>query len=394
MIPMNTTQTGLLLLAKSAITQQPEVLPDGFRLEDTLTIIQKHRIISLAFEGAFLCGIPISDPVMQQLFRGYCSALQINEQQLSKLQELFRLLDAHQIDYLPLKGVTMKQRYPKPELRQMGDADILIRTEQYDAIRNIMPSLGFVFEFETDHEYVWNSTFLQVEFHKHLIPTVNKDLYPFFGSGWKLARHVSGCRYAMTPEDEFLFLFTHYVKHYREGGIGIKHLPDLWLFLRQYPELDLEYVNSRIAQLHLSEFWNNTQMLLSVWFDGCPATEKTDFMTEFIFSSGSFGSELSRILARATRAEQQSNIRISGKLDYIFRRAFPPCRVLAGKYTILKKCPWMLPVVWLYRPFYKVIFEFKSLRIQKDHIQHLSQENIMTQLDAMEYVGLSYYRGK
>ena len=44
---------------------------------------------------------------------------------------------------MPLKGCNMKALYPSPELRVMGDADILIRVEQYDRIRPIIQSLGF-----------------------------------------------------------------------------------------------------------------------------------------------------------------------------------------------------------------------------------------------------------
>ena len=33
--------------------------------------------------------------------------------------------------------------YPKTEMRVMSDADILIRTEQYDKIRPIMVELGY-----------------------------------------------------------------------------------------------------------------------------------------------------------------------------------------------------------------------------------------------------------
>ena len=38
----------------------------------------------------------------------------------------------------------MKALYPAPELRVMGDADVLIRLEQYEKIVPLMEKMGFV----------------------------------------------------------------------------------------------------------------------------------------------------------------------------------------------------------------------------------------------------------
>ena len=42
----------------------------------------------------------------------------------------------------------------------------------------------------------------------------------------------------MSAEDEMIYIFTHYAKHYRAAGVGIKHILDLWVYKLYKPELD------------------------------------------------------------------------------------------------------------------------------------------------------------
>ena len=390
---METIHSGLIALLKSALTRQPQSLPEGFELEAALPLIRRHHMIPLAFEGALRCGIPRSHPVMQTLFRSYCRAIQVSEGQLGELGRIYDAFRQAEIDYLPLKGCNMKHRYPRPELRMMGDADILIRVEQYHRIIPVMEGLGFVFKQETDHELVWQSPALYVELHKHLMPTPNVDFHGFFGDGWQLARRGEGSRHDMTPEDEFVFVFSHFAKHYRDGGIGCRHVADLWVFRSFFPDLDWGAVEGTLEKLRLLEFYGNIRRLLAVWFEDAPADEKTDFLTAFILGSGSFGSGESRVTSRAVRDTRHTLPGITGRMVYLWQTAFPPVMTLRGKYRVLNRAPWLLPVVWLVRPFYKVLFEWRTLERQRRNLNAVSWENIRTRRDALRYVGLDYELG-
>ena len=156
----------------------------------------------------------------------------------------------------------MKQRYPKHEFRPMADADILIREEQYEQIRPLMRQLGFYEGVESNHEYIWDSVSLHVELHKRLVPSYNKDYYAYFGDGWRLATGHKGTRFFMTPEDEFIYLFVHLAKHYRDGGVGCRQMVDLWVQRRSFPGLDEDYLRRELRKLHLLEFYDNVHKTL------------------------------------------------------------------------------------------------------------------------------------
>ena len=72
----------------------------------------------------------------------------------------------------------------------------------------------------------------------------------------------------MKPEDEFIYLFVHLAKHYRDGGAGCRYVLDLWLFLRKYPELDAAYIRRELTMLRVAEFYNNILRLMDSWFNG------------------------------------------------------------------------------------------------------------------------------
>ena len=247
---MNSIQLGVLTLLKSAITGDCYPLPEGFDMEQALPVLKHHGIQTMGYLGAIHCGISKAEPVMQRLFTYYCRSTVFSQRQLNKLQEIVVAFDENSIDYMPLKGAIMKHLYPSNELRPMADADVLIRVEQYDRIIPVMQELGFSFDKESDHELHWECPELHVELHKRLVPSNNGDLCSYYLSPWRFAILKSGHCYQMSAEDQFVFLFVHFVKHFRGGGIGCRHVVDLWVFRKKHPEMDQSYIHQELNKIH------------------------------------------------------------------------------------------------------------------------------------------------
>lgn len=390
---MNVTQQGIVALMKSAVLRQPQPLPEGFEIQAALPLIRRHHIAALIYDGAEHCGLTRREPAMAKLFQAYCSSLLLSEGQEREIARIFRAFDENGIDYLPLKGCNMKALYPKPEMRTMGDADILIRLDQYSRIAPIMESLGFEHKYESDHELVWENKSLNVELHKHLIPSYNRELYAYFGDGWSMAVPGGGSRWDMTPEDTFVFLFTHFAKHYRDCGIGLRHVLDLWVYLRANPDLDRNRVLSVLEKLKLRQFYENISRLLEVWFEGAEPDDRTGFIAEFIFASGSWGNMEQRVVSESVRIMHRSGAGAGGKLRYFWRLAFPGRESLQGKYPVLSRAPWLLPVIWLVRPVRKLLFERASLGRHKQLLDAMTRDNLDERHHMLKYVGLDQIQG-
>ncbi len=387
---MTIIQQGVIALLRSAITGQKYPLPPAFQIAEAMDLVRSHSMSTLVYTGAVTCGIDPKDPAMQHLFSLYCKAMLQSERQLMQLRQLYAAFDEAQIDYMPLKGSVMKALYPKPELRLMGDADILIRMDQYEEhIRPVMERLGFVAAYESDHELVWDGKGLHLELHKHLIPSYNQDFYEYFGDGWNLAVPESGSRYAMTAEAEWIFLFTHFAKHFRNGGMGCRHVVDLWVYLRSHPQLKEDRVRAELKKLGLLEFYATIRCLLRAWFEDGVSDACSDFVTDYVFAGGSWGAMQNRIVAQNLQGAHGNNETGISRLRYLLRVAFPDAMVLREKYTVLKKAPWLLPLVWIYRPVYKVLFERDSVDVHRNNLEHITQENLNQQIQMLRYVGLS-----
>lgn len=388
---MNHIHRGILNLIRSAVTGRAHPLPSDFQLSEAEDLIIKHQVIGLAYEGAVLCGIPKSDPIMVKLFQLYYQIIFRSNTQMAALQKLYAAFEEKGIDYLPVKGSVLKKLYPQPAMRSMGDADVLIRREQMDLIHPVMESLGYTEGKGDTHEWVWNSKQLHLELHTALVPDILPVEQQFFEDVWQRAVHVKGHCYALSCEEDYTFLFFHYVKHYRNGGIGLRQLLDLWIWQQKYPRIDNSQVEKNLDQMHLIPFYQNTLKMLSLWFDDAQPDEKSLFMSDYIFSSGSWGTKETHLTSSALRKAHETGSIRKGMGKTVSNILFPSVEYMLPQYPVLKKAPWLLPVFWVVRGFRTLLFRRQYIQRQWDDLQTASPEKIETFQQALVYVDLDYY---
>lgn len=382
-------QHGIIQLVRAALTGQAQHLPDDFSLVDVQPIAKKHQCENILYYGALVCGIPETAPAMHKLQERTLQYYAINESQQYELQKIYETFDAAKIDYLPLKGAILKPKYPYADMRVMSDADILLRPEQYAAAGKILESLGYVFLYESNHELVYGKDLIRVELHKCLIPTYHQELSAYFTSSWDLAERVSNdsCCYRFSPEDTYLHLFAHFVKHFRDGGIGLRHFADLWIWGKAFPDMNWDKINQVLVEMRLGEFHKNIRRTLDVWFSDVAENEQTQLITDYIFSSGSYGSRTRRRIGMAA-----VNAVGSKNAKQIYRRSlfgliFPKRKQLIKDYPVLENHGWLLPLVWIVRSV-KAVFVKRSISVQKKRLKEISTKEINQFLTSMEAVGL------
>lgn len=388
---MTATQRGLLTLLKSAVTGENLDLPEDFRLDDADAIIRRQSLLPLAYQGAYYCGISTKMEIMQRYQRQYYRILMHSEKQLRALQQVFSAFEAGGVDYLPLKGCNLKQLYPQPELRMMGDADILIRTEQYGLIKPIMEMLGFSGEKEDIHVIEWNREDIHLELHKYLISPGEKDLHAYFGTGWDLAVRQEGCRYDLRREDNYVFLFTHMAKHYRISGIGCRQFLDLFVYQRAYPNLDESYIECAMERLHLLEFYRNTRKLLGDWFEDGTGDEKTEFMSQYILSGGNWGDVETLLLSRQVRMHTGEETIRHVKAKRLRSMIFPSAEKMETCFPVLERYPrlrqFFWPVWWMKKIFQKPL----SIKKKLQAVHNLSDKKVVDRKRMLNYMGLDFY---
>lgn len=388
---MNITQQGIITLLKSGVTGETLPLPEGFSLEEACTVIRKQGLVTLAYEGAVRCGISREAPAMKELFRDYYMALLRSERQMAKVNRLLQEFEEAGIDHLPFKGCIMKQLYPKPEMRLMGDADILIRLEQYEKIKPILVSLGFAMHVESDCELIWTCPDLYLELHKCMVQPSHKDYYGYFGDGWSRAMRLSGHRFGFSAEDMYVYLFMHFAKHYRSGGIGCRHVVDLWVFRQANPSMDQAYVNEELEKLQLQQFHENCVRVMELWFGCGQPDEVTDFITRRIFSGGVWGNAKDyHIFVELARVKDPGQIKNS-RLQYVRHLVFPSLVQMQKKYPILQHLPFLLPAAWAVRGMAVLLCKREKLDRAIKTGNRISDEALTAHQEALRAVGLAWH---
>lgn len=386
---MTNMQKGVIILIKSAVTQEPQPLPEGFSIGEAYDFIIRHRVMMLAYDGAVRCGISRNEPAMQKLFQSYVSGMLRSEKQMKAVSEIYAAFDENDIDYLPLKGCNMKYLYPKPELRLMGDADILIKENQFSKVREALEKIGFEKGDGMDHHDAWHSDSLYLEIHKKPFSIANTEFFEYYGDGWKFAQKAENNRYRFSPEDEFIHLITHFAVHCRGGGIGLRHAVDFYVYKTACQNLDEEYIRRELEKLHLLKLYENTENLTESWFGGNKISEEAEMLSEFILSGGDWGSYRNAFLSQEVKSRKNNGEGKHSKFKSAMRIIFQPLSLMRVKYVKLQKYPFLLPFYWAKRWFEVLFFRRKNIARKAEMLKNSNGEKVREYEEMLRRTGIA-----
>lgn len=390
---MNDTQQTILALIKGAVEHNPCIsFSDDTDWMHIFKICQKAQITPLVYESIEINHCNVPSQILNLFRQSAMYHVVVDEQQQYHISQLTEIFNREKIDYVLLKGAKLKALYPKTVYRPMGDIDILIKEEQYPRIREIMLQLSYNEKEESNQVYPWTfPPHIHFELHKKLIPSVSEDFFDYFADSWNFAIHYREHQYQLTPESEFVFLFTHFAKHYRGSGIGLRHVVDLWLYRKHYPDLDEDYLVSEFKKLHLDKFYANVVDTIATWFDDKEETEVTEIITNTVFQSGSFGTKERGDRSYALRYSKKHRNAFQAKLKFIFELVFLPRSLMSNKYPVLNKWAFLLPVFWVVRWFDILLFKRNRIKRQTERTKQISQDSVDTYQKELNAVGLDFY---
>ena len=280
----------------------------------------------------------------------------VGTNQLSSVYEMQRIFEKNKIYNLVVKGAKTKTRYPDEVLRSMGDIDILYKPEQHKEFYNLMMnSLGYEdFQEGRKNDTYTKNKIIVVEAHRQLVST-ESEYIDYLNTVWERAIPCQNCKYTyeMTIEDEFIYNIIHLVEHFKQGGVGIRFIMDIWV----YNNLDMnrEYLKQELENLGLFDFYVTMSQLADYWFGNGESTELLEKLGEFICSSGIFGNR-ENVSAMA--------IEDGSKIKTIIKVCFPSYKDMTTMFLWLKKYPFLLPIAWLIRAFRSLTKRKNNVKVQ------------------------------
>ena len=378
----------VLSMIRSAFVLTPPITSLSFSVTDYLSFAKSQQLEVLLITGMRKLGIPYTPEMRQIVLR----LAMVSNLQTNVAEKLYALFESHQVDYMPLKGCELKSLYPSAEMRSMGDIDVLIRKEKYKKyIRPMLLAEGFKECYESDHEYVWDKDGVHIELHKRLIPSYNKDYYAYYGDGWQLAKPTDKpYRYAMSHEDTFVFIFTHYAKHYRDVGAGIRQVLDLYVYRKAYPQMDESYIQQTLTQLQLERFYANTMHMLDVWFGDAEHTEASQLISDHLFASGAFGTRENSLQSTMLKQVNHQGSVEKARLAKWLHRIFLPLDSMRRLYPILHKFPFLLPFLWIPRWIRILLHKRYRFEEYRQEDSALDEATVESYREGLQKAGLDF----
>lgn len=362
---MNVTQQSLAFCLSKAIRNQDLTKGIDIEIDSLMEEAKAHDVKGLVYK-VLKSQYDLKAYQKEVLLQSYTQSryFQLALQTLSKLQEAG-------IKVVLLKGSVLKSLYPMPDLRTMGDVDILVPKYQLQAVHQVLTELGYTKRKSHNEKHdVYDGQGFHLEVHWSLVNASRQGGSEDFEILlWNQLQEVTINNHSfltLGKEDFLVHLLVHAAGHMKSSGFGIRQLCDFTLWIEKHESLDWDSIKIRLEELKIETFsWYALaacQRLLDLNMEVPPVDDVAlESLIKAIFESGVHG--------HREQDKQFGNYFAYGKHKQQMWRiwlqcVFPSRRDLSRRYTYAHRYPWLLPVAWMHRIIH-VIFHPMFTKKQK-----------------------------
>ena len=342
-----TTDKYVIHLIKCALkNEQPKEKPENLSWDKIFSLATKHMIANMIWYSVEKLKLKPETELWTKWTEIKNKAIVKDITQKNEYKKIIAAFDKEQIRCMPVKGIFLKKMYPKSDFRTMSDIDILIDTENADKAENIMLALGYTCESKekSHHDVYFKAPVMNIEIHRQLFSDSSANNFSqYYKDVFIKAKKIDGFElaYKMTDEEFYIYTLAHFYKHYSNGGSGIRSVMDIYVLNHSiYENLDKQSLNNKLDWLKLLNFRNKITNLSEMWFGENKETTELITLSDYILSSGTYGTILNNV---------NNQIKKKGRAGYFVYCAFPPLYFMKNNYFILKKVPFLLPILWIWR---------------------------------------------
>ena len=366
---MNKDQKTLIKLLNCAIRKEKLRCIDykGINWDYIISESQEHNIYTLLYP--VIRDLSPSDVISQDFKEKwkkhtFSTAIHINNQ-IVQMSKVFKEFNKEVIPVIALKGLILRNLYPYPDLRTMGDADVFIHKEDIEKASNILINMGYVESKEASaaHLFFSHKCYSPIELHWKLADTnFIKDTSQFESKVWthSVTKSISDASVLCLGTEDFLMhLCLHMAVHMRSGGFGLRQLCDLLLLVeKEGPSIDWENFLVKIRTNGIEKFTTAIFNVCNILF-GLQIPKELKNITfdetsikmllDDIFASGVFGHRsLDRIFGNnLLNAEVMYKEKNSSRILNILLIICPPIHSLSNSYSYAKKYKILTPIAWI-----------------------------------------------
>ncbi|EGW38461.1 nucleotidyltransferase family protein [Desulfosporosinus sp. OT] len=353
---MNTSQEQLLSLLTLAIhggVPSYEIFSSIYG-EELFDLALQHNVFSFLYPtlNKHCEEIKLDELIMRRWKEAtlYMATRQVS--MINKIRTIFELFESSGIPVISLKGLVLKGLYPQPELRNMGDIDLLIQENDMQRAIELLGKHGYrpnskdLNNPKYMHIGMYISGSFPVELHRTLWhPSImkTKDDHVWLNHMWQNKRLVimEGLKFtALSLEDEFINLVVHLSRHIMGDGAQLRQLCDFVLFVKIYWNMmDIKYIEHTIEAMELYAFYQHLHTSCHFYLGLTVPTKsdmlkenKSDVLINLIYTSK---------IHHQTKEELSTFVRYNKLLDPFTSTEKKMGRFLINMKTILKSIPYM-----------------------------------------------------
>lgn len=385
---MKKEESFLIAICKAYLTGSDIDIPQDINWKELYKLTKHHNLLGICY-----CVLNISKQknnipggFMTAVKNKFFDLIYLYQCQTNCLDEVNSLLADSQIRYILFKGSVLRNYYPVPESRAMGDIDLLIDKENRDKVKKLLKDADFICTEQNGPVYNYRRGNVLLEVHTRIISEFGDSA---FNDAFENAV-FDGCKGILDNNYHMAYLISHIAHHFKFYGAGIRHVLDLAVF-QQKKNIDIDKVINILKPIGLDTFAGVILSVCYEWFGiGRKFVDNTEKTQLYLCKCGVFGAMNENKGAIVTRKELEK----SGKSNSFIvklRLAFPSYERLKNIDYIrfINGRPWLTPYAWCYRFFYNLkhrkSFMTKTIKeIDNTETQQLAKE----ELSYFEEIGL------
>lgn len=354
----------LIELIKSVIlSKQPLEKPDEVSFEEIFKISKKHHITNMIYYAIIKLKNKPDEKLLKLWKQEYSISIMRDIVQKEEFSVLKNVFNENAIKHIPLKGFELKKLYPKSDMRDMSDLDILIQNKDREKVKKLLEGLSYTTEKygKGKDDIYYKKPIMNIEIHNSLLPESLIEKYPYLLKLNKMEKSIKikDYTYSFSKDDILIYGIVHIAKHFEIAGTGIKSVIDWYLYSKKnFKNIDWNYVNSSLEELNLNKFYQTLIDLGKVWFEEKSHTDLTKNFEEHIFNSGAYGNINDRILNNL--AKNNNKISLVDRIRTLKKMTFPTYLVMCEQYPILKTRKKLLYLYYIKRIFEIIFFRRKN----------------------------------
>lgn len=308
-------QLAFLALVRAGLWEkEARLLPyNGFSFDVVCQLAEEQSVVGLVAAGLeHLSDVKAPQDLVLQIVGDTLQFEQQNQEMNQFIERLINKLQKDGVETLLVKGQGIAQCYERPYWRATGDVDLFLDYPNYRKASSILPSIssdvkkeqldvlhlgmiidGWVVEL---HGTLHSQLGERID---GLLDIIQADTF----ENKKVRVWKNGETAVMLPaaNNDVIFVFTHILQHFYNGGIGLRQVCDwcrlLWTYRNDIDSLLLE---SRLEMMGVMNEWEAfaamavdwlgmPQDVMPLYSSGKKWKNKANGILSIIFKSGNMG---------------------------------------------------------------------------------------------------------